>query len=401
MTASADWPGVPAASRLLHLPVWPLALFSLWDFYIAGMRPLDHLTVMMVVCFLALSLNREIHAERMLKMLLLLALVWVMGLRSSFLFADAWRSGSGLFEGAILAVMVAASSWRGETVLRLLKFLIIVHACALLLQFIVYHTFHYSLNYWAWLGRSLRTETGFGMRPAGLYLEPAAFSFMMFSFLALFRLAGGASAALELLGLGTILLSISLWGWAATLVYLLLFRWRWALLLLPVLVGALAYLAITITQYDLKGNIVMWVIIQRILFPGGDTSTHDRYADLLKISQIGDWKLWFGEGIHTQYAFYGSNGLSFLLTAGGAIGAILFGLLWLGYLPRGRRIRGLLSFGFLLTAATQWTFLWWWVWLALMGSASCEEGAPGSESSLPVTRTGKDYIMNVVTACSP
>ena len=350
-----------------------MGLFTLWECYIAGIRPLDHLVTVAFIVVLALRSQREINVERAFKMLMLVAAVWLATFRANFIFTDAWRSGSGVVEGSILALAIVSASWRSADIQRFLAALIVVHAVALIIQFSVYHLAGYSINYWSWMGRSLRVETAFGMRPAGFFLEPGAFTLTMFSLLSLYRLTGGINAKIELLGLGTMLLSISLWGWGATLVYMLFFRWRWACTTLPVALGGIVYLALTTARQNIADNMIMWIIIKRIIYPGNDNSTDARYNALLSISDAWQWKLWFGEGINNNYAVYGTNGLSFLLTAGGLVGVILVGILWFTILPYGRKIRGMLSLGFMLSAGTQWTFAWWWVWLAVAASAGLDD----------------------------
>jgi hypothetical protein len=352
----------------LRLPIWPLALFTLWDFYFADVRIFDQLGAAALLTLIWANPNRQVNPERATKIACLTALIWFITFESAFRNPDVLKTAAGLLEGGLAAIIIASVEWRREDIHRLLRWLIIVHASACIFQFAVFHIFHYSLNYQAWLGTSLRTGANLGIRPAGLFLEPAGFAVTMFSMLTLYRIVGARDWRIEMLGLFAILLSLSLWGWGSALVYMILFRPIWALVLAPFIAAALAYIAVTMVNAKLNDSIVMWAIVKRILHPGQDNSSHARYAGLLGITSIWDWRIWFGEGIKTSYNTFGSNGLSFLLSSSGLAGGIAMTALWWLVLPAGRKIQGVLSLMFMLSAASLWTFCWWWTWLALAGS---------------------------------
>jgi hypothetical protein len=366
VTVAADLGAHAAVARRLSLPVWPLALFTLWDFYVGGIRPFDHLALLFLLTAIWADPARRFNREGAAQTLLVLGTLWLVVLTSFFRNADAWKPALGVLEGGLVAIIVASSYWRREDIHRLLTVLIVVHAGAALLQFAVFYVAHYALNYQAFLGTTLRTGMATGFRAAGLFLEPASYCLMMFSLLSLYRVTGARDARIELLGIATILLSISLWGWVSVLVYMALFRPRWGLFLLPVLVAVAAYVTVTLTTTEMNDNIIMWEIVNRVMHPGADTSSQARYGGLFQIA-IWDWKLWFGEGVKTDYDVFGNNGLSFLLTSGGFVGTALITMLWWMILPWGRKFQGLVSLAFMLSAASQWTFCWWWAWLALAG----------------------------------
>ena len=376
-----------SARSTLALPTWPLGFFAFWDFYFDGVRPFDQLGALFLFLCLFFQRDAKVDAINVWKIWAIgVFFVWTMVL-GGFLHDDALKPAIGIAEGIFVALCVASSRWNAKDIIQLLRVLITIHAAALFFQAFIYFTLHYSLNYQAWIGAELRTDTGLGMRPAGLFLEPAHYCLIMFSLLCLFRIIGGQSARLEGSALISMLLSISLWGWGAAVFYILLFRPRIALAIFPFVLGLGSYAAIAINASDFNKNIITFNILRRILDPTNDGSTQSRYSAYFSLDPNAP-TLWFGRGITASYEAYGANGLSYLLSTGGLFGtAIVFGL-WILAMPTGRRLRGFLSLVFMLSAATQWTFIWWWVWLAI---AACTD----NETAEAVGRTISDKKMGV------
>jgi hypothetical protein len=371
-----------SADRSLRLPLWPIGLFTLWDFYIGGVRPLDHVAAVAIVALFLIQGTRAIDSQSVLKMMLLGTGAWLATFFGDMQSPDAWKSGMGIIEGAIIAVILASAEWETEDLIRFLKAMILLHVAALVLQFAVFHLGGGVINYYAMTGADVRAAIGNEMRPTGLFLEPANFSAMIFMLLVLFRLSGGKLWWLELMGIGTTLMSLSLWGWGSMLLYIVLFRRSWAsVLLLPIALG-LAYFSTHLTVETAKtAGLVGSLIVRRLAGTGShDVSAQTRYGGLTHID-ITDWHFWFGNGVSDDYEQFGHNGLSFVLSSTGAVGLILALIIMLLIFPPGRRFKGILCFGFMLSAASQWTFLWWWAWIALMSSTNKDSSAAISAAS--------------------
>jgi hypothetical protein len=349
-----------------HFPVWIIGFFTLWDFYYAGVRPFDHLGFLLLIFMASLQLARPIAVEQGGKFLFILVVVLWLVVVGSLQHADTWKPATGMIEGALVGILIAISQFRKGEIIRLLELLILIHCLALLLQFSLYTAFHYTLNYQAWTGVEIRTfALSGGIRPTGLFQEPAEVCLMLFSLISLYKMHGGKSLPLELLALGCMALSLSLWGWAADLFYLVVFRPRWAFVVLPFLVAAAVYLIAHFNLDDPQAGFLTVQILARFLGPHTDPSTQSRYGGLFRAMDTDVWKLWFGTGVTNDYLAFGANGLGFILTAGGIVGLLIFLCLWAVVLPWGRKVQGLLALSFMLSAATQWTFIWWWVWPAI------------------------------------
>jgi hypothetical protein len=372
----------------MRLPVWPIFFMTLWDFYVGGVRPFDQLVVLFYVTTAVLQGTRVLDLRRVDKALGIVCLMLWITVLGCLRNHDAWRSAIGLIEGCIVVLIMTSATWDREGVRKIVQALILINAGAILLQFVVYKFTGSVIHYYGGIGLSLRGANAYGLRPAGLYMEPADYSLIMFSVLVLYRLNKWSDWRLELLGLATMLLTISLWGWGAVLFYICLFRPRWLTFVIP---PALVLVMIVFSNSNseiIRSSLIGIKILQRFSNHGQDTSTQTRYGALAGGVDFSDWEVWFGKGLSEEYFDFGHNGLSFILTAGGIFVTVGVVALWFWILPPDRRFKGTLCLLFMLSATTQWTYLWWWAWLALAASVVGEKPAQvsleDSEGSRPM-----------------
>lgn len=367
----------------LELPFWPLGLATLWEFYFAGVRPLDHLTVAFYGILFVLQANRTIDAEKLVKTYMLCAPLFLAVAVGAVFNRGSWRPTIGMLEGIFLLFLFSSANNDTEKAVRFLRALITVHAAALLLQFVVFEFSHITINYFGWLGRATRVDVSGGIRPGGLFLEPAAFCLVMFSLLSAFRLLGAKCWWIEFAGILSILLSLSLWGVGSTIVYLTLFRPKWLVVLLPLLIVTAVYLYIKFGSLLSRDGIVGKLVVHRLMNIGKDKSGQARYGALLDGRVHSQWFLWFGKGVSDNYESYGANGLSFLLTAMGLIGSVALWSILFVVAPAKRRFRAVICFVFMLSAANFWTSLWLWAWLALVVDVPPPERTNPTQNAIP------------------
>lgn len=360
MNATSALDGTASSrERWLTLPVPLLGLLSLWDMYASGVRPFDLLAVGLAILLAGIQFDRMV-VTRWLGALLLLALfVLAEGIRGVLADGEAVKPLIGMMLGLALAILVSISRWDAESIVDGLKLLILIHAAALIVQMALFYGTGRILNYHGWLGITPRLESLF-FRPAGLFQEPAHFSLMMFGLVSLYRLLGGRSLLAQAAALLSILLSVSFWGVAAVFLYLVLFAPGLAALVTAA-VGVVGMVGLSIARSD--DVIVIWAV-RRLENIGSDGSAQSRYSGLLS-GNVDPNIFWFGQGVNNDYLATGSSSISFLINVAGLTGLMLFATFWVILAPAGRRLRGGVCLAIMLTAATQWTAGWWWVWISL------------------------------------
>jgi len=73
-----------------------------------------------------------------------------------------------------------------------------------------------------------------------------------------------------------------------------------------------------------------------------------------------------GKGISNWNLFYGYSGLSFLISAGGYLGAALVLILLLRLMSHRMSLEVFIMILLCMTGAPLWTYLYWWAWLGLL-----------------------------------
>jgi hypothetical protein len=241
--------------------------------------------------------------------------------------------------------------------------LIVIHCSAQLLQVAVYYISGQVVNFHAFLGLEPRLLTSI-FRPAGLYLEPAVFSLAMMLLLGIRVRLRLPFDRYECLALICVLISLSLWGVGAVVIYLLLFR-RAVLAAASVAIAGVAIL--WADQANLLIGHVVRFFLARVTSLSTDGSAQGRYGglDLLFDDPARHWVVWFGRGINNDYEQLGSAAFIFLLNSFGIIGSLALGLC-IVFLSRQIRISLLLLIGLILTAAPIFTNVAWLSAIALM-----------------------------------
>lgn len=353
----------PSTADLL-LPVAPLALLTLWDFYWAGVRPFDFVALAALLLMLLVRstdrLNFQTARPGAMAFAVIAPPLVVIALRNP----EAMKSAVGLLAGLMLFALISAAHWPRRRVVFLLDVLLLVHCGLQLAQLAIYLLTDQTISPFDVLGTDSRLQW-IVFRASGLFQEPAHFCLMVFSLLSLRSLIARPPTYLVYLALGSMFASVSLWGMITTLVYILLFRVRDLLWLAPPigLLFTAGYAYVTLNAGPLVD-----AMFSRVTTLSNDGSAMARYGSLFDIDQrtLGDLTFWFGHGPSTEYVdVYGASGLAFALYAMGVGGLVLFIVLAGLRLARVGRLRGLPVILVMLTAASQWTFLWWWAWFAL------------------------------------
>jgi hypothetical protein len=341
--------------------------FSLFDFYIgpysAGIRPFD------LIGASVLGLSRLGDTDeparwsswrRVGVMLVLSVLVWALTLSLLQDPSKSWKPVLGLVLGLTVFILTCIRPARPSAMERLTRVLIIVHATALVTQFIWFRTTGAILNFHAIVGGAPRLVGAF-FRPAGLFLEPSLFSVQMTMLVLLRFRAMGRLDRMCFLGLASILLSLSLLGVAAVAYILIRARPLIGAAVTGVVVAAGAA-AVTVMPRD---SIIYSLILSRVTSLGTDNSAQERFGGLLASADGFGVVAWlFGGGIGYDYIALGSSGVGFLISAVGVVGLALFMLGLALSAQRRDWVTAPLDVMFLLLGAPFWTFFVWWWWMA-------------------------------------
>src|SRR5262245_3889331 len=163
--------------------------FTLWDFYLgamgSGVRIFDLATFASIVMLLATSFGMygasSMHGVR------LPAFAWVLVLLFVGVFVAAGLAGTiadpssllrptaGVWMGVLVFVTFYSVQVSPEWIEKVTRWLILIHAAALLTQFTAFHTTGVLVNFQAFTGGIPRVLSSI-FRPSGLFLEPSNYS---------------------------------------------------------------------------------------------------------------------------------------------------------------------------------------------------------------------------------
>ncbi len=345
-------------------------LFSFWDFYSSGVRILDFLAFAGIILGLiscAQSNNRVFISDSQMRRPLALALIVICYVIIG-LFADSEnaKTGIGFLLGIIIFMLFYMLPIERKFLHRVTGYIIALHVLALMIQLTAYYATGILINFHAVIGLEPRLLAAF-FRPAGLFQEPAHYALNLLLLLLLRNRVGrGRFEKVDGIGLLSILLTFSLWGAGAALLFVTAMRPRIAVLLVPVLfiVGTLIVATIGIDEFP-----VLLMFQERLGNLGADGSALARYGGASDILQgwASDPALWFGRGINSDFVnFGGANGLSFILNSFGLLGSVLLCLAYAATMQQGGGMKLVLFVFIILTATPVWTFMMFWSWLALM-----------------------------------
>lgn len=370
--------GAVAVRPLSSLDAMALAMvlgfLTLHDYYSGpfaqGIRPFDFAAVgllagLLLIETLCLPERRLRYSFAAPWSLLGIAMLVLLGLAAGVFFGPAGNPkvvigvGMGLALFMLFSGLVVPAAWLE----RVLKWLIAIHAIALLLQALVYYSTGSVINYHVFLGAEPRVFGRF-FRPSGMFLEPAQYGFFMLLVLALKLRLKARPDAFVWFGFASVFLTVSLYGVLA--VSLLLFAYAWRS---PVFLAALALVAIGLAANprvldEVEGAVF---VVQRLSDLGGDVSAQQRYSGLanLQASPFSSPELLFGRGFSNDYERFGLSGIAFLVNGIGILGALLFLAFYAAMVTPGARMFALFILVLALAAASRWTGWLWWVWLGL------------------------------------
>lgn len=345
-------------------------LFTLWDYYFFGLRILDF-AALLGIFFGLFSCSRTggriLICDDALRRPLALALIVVsyaiIGLAAD---SENAKTAIGFLFGVAVFFLYYVMPFDRKVINRYVSLAIKIHISALSIQLIIYYAAGNLINFHSVIGIEPRLVAAF-FRPAGFFQEPAHYALNMLLLLLLkSRTSNGIRSELEVIGLISMLLTLSLWGVGATLLYVAIIRPRMLILLMPIMLitGVILVAIIGFDQFP-----VLLMFQDRLSNLGADGSAQARYGGAVNIleSWASNPALWFGRGINSDYVdLGGANGLSFLLNSFGILGSVLLGLAYLTTIQRRDVVKLVLFFFVILTATPLWTFMMFWAWLALM-----------------------------------
>ncbi|NDA64869.1 MAG: hypothetical protein EBX50_23015, partial [Chitinophagia bacterium] len=340
-----------------------LLLLSLWDIYLPslGIRPLDFLMLFVIGLKVVWDLTGKNFYHIKSDQLTIYSFLgfWcvgysVVGLVDSI---DNLKPVVGFILGYLVFGFFYFTRINRQSILYCISFIIVVHVCYFILQMAYYYISGEVLNIYGGFGLEPRALSSI-FRPTGLYLEPASYAVSMLMLLALRALFLDKPDALFYVAIGTVVLSLSIWGILASSIFLLFAVRASPLVILSILVG-LVLCVILFSDNQFIISIFDAFFFPRIQDFGNDNSAVDRYGGLMDLMNL-SWNSIFGMGVSNEYHIFGSSGLSFIVAAGGLVGLIIF-LSLLALLNQGSQVFIKLALLVIfLTAAPMWnTFFWW------------------------------------------
>ena len=387
---TADPPGGPApeplrppgrrgvSTRAPWVFAAALGLLSLWDFYWGpfgqGIRPFDFAGVGLLFTGLlgqALVGSRSqawFHTEYTPALMLLCAMLFaavVGGLLASP--ATNVKVAIGITIGILLLAVLHSWALSPLRTVRVIDALIVLHAFALMLQALVFLIQGSVLNYHGLFGDEPRV-LGRLFRPSGLFLEPAHFALFIYLLLAVRLRLRRALGWAGVIGVASVVMSLSLFGILATTLLCAFYYWRtpafwWFTILTAVVVG--------LNTDRLLDSRATAFVLDRLATLTEDPSALQRFSGFAAIVNDLTSRPGFliGRGFSNDYERYGQNGLAFLLNGIGFVGTLLFVTLFT-VMAGPRRFWAMVVLAVALGAAPRWTIWFWWVWLGLMTNPS-------------------------------
>jgi len=365
-----------------------LGAFTLWDYYFGpfggGVRVFDLLSVGLITLSLFTLLlykgplvTKSIRLPSVLWVLLFaqIALFILSGVIGSFRDqANFLRPTVGIWMGMSVFLVYYCVNVSGPWVDGVVRWLIIVHAVSLVVQFVTYYSTGVLINYQEITGAEPRVYSSI-FRPSGLFLEPSSYSTTVIMLLLLRWRDRPMLDGVSWVALGSVVLTVSLFGLVAVLSIFVFFFWRQVWFWL----GGCTLVLVTIFWFpDFRGlpasaKVQVANVVDRVQNLRSDVSISSRYKGLLE-NLSGTRAIpsrWFGRGLGNDYVEHsGASGIGFLLAAVGMVGALLWLAMAMGLSPRGRRIKVLFSVLLVLLAAQIWTMMFWWAWLGLLFNPS-------------------------------
>ena len=351
--------GIPVA---VAISLFCVFIFS--DYYRAGVgRPFDYVAVSVMALYLASVRSVPSNALGASLSLALLLLPWIVfsAVNDNLLPVAAWLCG-------ILVVLPASATLvrnHPDFVDRALYFGLLASLVFFSIQFAAYYATGTYIDFQSLVGsiqsRGLNQELGY-FRPSGAFQEPNAYCTVVFCIISARKLGLGTHDWTHAAGLISMALSQSLWGLAGALVLLfVIYQLKTALIIalgLALSVIALLYFY----NQELTEYADLAVTIQRVADFENDSSRQGRIGSLE--SYLGYSNLLFGQGLTSdRFQQLGANAYAFLTYSFGTLGCLALATLATVFLPMSWR--RLLVAGLLFVTFPQFSYMFFWSWLAI------------------------------------
>lgn len=350
-----------------------LIAFVMWDFYFgdykSGFRILELIVAPILVSYLLLRKiqNRTLDNLLVPNHIITFAFCSIIfisitsGLIANF--ATNIKPILGISLGLCLYFLINYSSdFKTKTVNKALEVTILIVSMCLIVQWSVYVAFDYFLNFHIFLSESPRVFSSI-FRPSGIFLEPGNHSVSMLMLLLAYWKNNFSFNFFSILGIISILLSLSLFGYLALILTLLYFfrsKIRYifqGLLVLPLII----FLILTLLNIDSLN-----FIYERIIGATSDSSFLGRFSGFINPSGLNIFELFLGRGFSNSYIDFGNNGYAFLISGMGLLGLFIFFLFFILQSDKGNRLYTFFSLSLLLISSPIITTMFFWYWLAII-----------------------------------
>ena len=347
--------------------LFPMAVFPfLWDYYAFGLKIFDLLTIgiaLFCLIFLNPSLLNRVRKKNILIFLLFFLIYALIGLAVN---GDI-KGFSGLILGMIFFVFVCLY-FNSEDINKYSHYILVLMIATFLVQFGSVIIWGAPINYHGMVGLEPRLEYAQGFRSAGIFLEPTSYCSMMFVIITT-RFLQNSYGRLELIGMLTIVMSLSLYGVFVTLT--LMAYWLSSSRKMLSMVTILSIFSIPlIVFFGINADSFLppqlyFLLFERLPAIASDGSVISRYV-LPDMIQTSNFRWLFGNGLSTlNDGMFGRSGLGYLISGVGIMGFLIF-LCMLTNLYRRRTIFIMTSIVVVLMSSYYWTLLVFWMWLAWM-----------------------------------
>ncbi len=357
-----------------------LVIISCFDFYYFGVRIFDFAGVTLLILRLTRTGNAISQKTGVILFGYTLLFLWVFSISNNlvrYITGDSIPDITGLKSilGYTLCFfvffIVAFSKFNSENILNIINVILIFHGFCLGLQFVVYYASGTIINFVPNIENRLLSSV---FRPAGMFLEPAHYSLVLFLFLVLRYLILPRIDRIFFFSLLTMLLSLSMWGMLGFLFLVLnnlivsgsIKKLTYFVLLLLFLTGVVIYLYNVNDSVKLVVNYTVLERLDRIA-----TNKDNSVAGRIGTSPFGgdeiQYENVFGQGFTSSIKYGGANLFSLIVNNFGIVGSVLFYLTYFIGIPKTKIYFVIFSL-FIVSTATHALFssFIFWTWLALV-----------------------------------
>jgi hypothetical protein len=297
---------------LISPPLFILIFFSLFDFYKSGFRVFDVVAIAFIaICILIYRKFNPLSAGSVVT-LLGAGVFALIGIFSN----NNYPSIFALLVNYFLFHILSLKEFKPSQ--KQIKLVILLHLFFFFLQFSYFYATKEIINYHTFTDITPRLESSI-FRPAGFFYEPAIYCFAMFILTTMLDSRNSKYGMIESLVMVTMVLSVSLLGFAfaAFILIRLVSEKKFGALIFCVFLVIFA-----------KGELIESILTfvkNRIFDLDEDGSAEGRYGDILNLFSNENliYHL-FGRGFGANFEQFGSSGASAAISAVGIFGVSLF-----------------------------------------------------------------------------